>query len=134
MAKKAKPKVAGVKKTASSSRMKPATDAKASQKAAAPRKTSTGSIAAWEDDPLSGGKPVSMPRPNLAASAFPVRISTPAPSAKVYKVGTSQFRYWAAAEALARAAGMWAKLAPSTHWQPGGVLPVVLDFGVDLNA
>jgi len=133
MAKKAKPKVGGVKKAASSSKVKSTADAAASQKTAA-RRTPAGAVAAWEDDPLSGGAPGSRPRPNLAASNLAIRITTPAPPAKVYRVGTSQFRYWTAAEALARAAAMWAKLTPSTRWQPGGILPVVLDFGVDLNA
>src|SRR4051812_11978247 len=98
------------------------------------------SILGWEDDPGapgSGRHPSARDRPTLSAAPLPVSISTKAPPAREFKVGTPEFRYWVAADALARAAHFWGTIAPSgTRWQPsnGARLPVQLDGGVDLNA
>ncbi len=134
--KKAKAKVGGAGQAGSKVRAKKGGGVPVARKTARVKreKVPVGSIVAWEDDPMSGGAPIVRPAPNLSAGSFAIRITTPAPPVKEYKPGTSQFRYWTAAEALARAAGMWSVLVPATRWQPGGVLPVVLDFGVDLNA
>jgi hypothetical protein len=92
-------------------------------------------VAAWEDDPLSGGRPQRRPVPDPAATPLPFRSTTKAPAAKVYSAGTPGFRYWTAAEALRRAADFWGGLLPpGTNWQPGDPLRVDLDQGVDLNA
>jgi hypothetical protein len=92
-------------------------------------------VAAWEDDPHSGGQPIRRPVPNVAATPLPFRPTATAPSAKVYSKGTPGFRYWTATEALRRAADFWGSLLPSgTTWQPGDPLRVNLDQGVDLNA
>lgn len=98
------------------------------------------SILGWEDDPGApgGGRhPSPRARPTLSAAPLPVSIATKAPPAREFKVGTPEFRYWVAAEALARGAQFWGTIVPKgTRWQPsnGARLPVQLDDGVDLNA
>jgi hypothetical protein len=102
-----------------------------------------GGITAWADDPLSADaiKPVSRPVPNLGKGPYALRMATkgkqPAPAA--YPVGTPQFRYWAAADAVRRGADYWQSIfslvgKAGVSWEPGAVLPVKLDEGVDLNA
>jgi hypothetical protein len=100
-----------------------------------------GVINAWEDDPgaatqPSGGQVVQRPVPVLRNQPFATRIVNPssAPEAKPHPPGTAEFRYWTAAEALRRGADFWGALVPGTSWEVGAVLPVDLDFGVDLNA
>jgi hypothetical protein len=92
-------------------------------------------IRAWEDDPKSGGKPITRPVPRLGGAPLALAIIEPAVPAKLYPPGTRGFRYWTAAEALRRAADFWGALLPrGTSWQPGRTLRVTLDAGVDLNA
>jgi hypothetical protein len=100
-----------------------------------------GVINGWEDDPgagtqPSGGQVVQRPVPALRDQPFPTRIVNPssAPEAKPHPPGTAEFRYWAAAEALRRGSDFWGALVPGTSWEVGAILPVDLDFGVDLNA
>jgi hypothetical protein len=104
--------------------------------AAADAKTTT--IEGWEDDPgaqTENRQPIARPVPKLDATPLPLEFAGPAVAAKMYKPGTPEFRYWAAAEALRRAADFWGGLLPQgTTWQPGGNLKVLLDEGVDLNA
>src|ERR1700747_635762 len=73
-----------------------------------------GVINAWEDDPgagaqPSGGQVLQRPVPVLREQRFPTRIVHPssAPEAKPHPPGPAEFRYWAAAEALRRAADFW---------------------------
>ena len=102
-------------------------------------------IAAWEDDPvaaiLEGQPPMNQPvhraEPDFDPPGLPVGIAGPQPPPDIYKVGTEDFRYWALADALARAAGYWSGRVPTgTTWQPdnGTRLVAVPDGGVDLNA
>jgi hypothetical protein len=57
------------------------------------------------------------------------------PAVGAYEPGTPEFRYWSAAEALARGAAFWRQFLPEgTTWQPGAELRVLLDEGVDFNA
>jgi len=101
----------------------------------ATRKAAGAAILAWEDDPQSGGKPIKRPVPRLARVPLALAITAAAVPAKVYRPGTREFRYWAAAEALRRGADFWGGLLPrGTSWQPGRTLRVTLDAGVDLNA
>ena len=100
-----------------------------------------GVINGWEDDPgagaqPSGGQVLQRPVPVLRDQPFPTRIVNPssAPEAKPHPPGTAEFRYWAAAEALRRGSDFWGALVPGTSWEVGAILPVDLDFGVDLNA
>jgi hypothetical protein len=95
--------------------------------------SSASTINAWEDDPATGVL-VSRPVPNVAKTPLAFRFPQPAPPPGIYQPGTSQFRFWTAAEALRRGADFWAARIPLTRWQPGAVLPVLLDEGVDLNA
>jgi hypothetical protein len=100
-----------------------------------------GVINAWEDDPgagnqPSGGQVIQRPIPVLRDQPLPIRIVHPAraPEAKPHPPGTADFRYWTAAEALRRGADFWGALLPGQSWEVGSILPVDLDFGVDLNA
>ncbi len=110
--------------------------------AAVPRRAQPkGVINAWEDDPgagaqPSGGQVIQRPVPVLRDQPLPIRIVHPAsaPEAKPHPPGTAEFRYWTAAEALRRGADFWRALLPGLSWEVGSILPVDLDFGVDLNA
>ncbi|HEY6705693.1 MAG TPA: hypothetical protein VI010_16485 [Xanthobacteraceae bacterium] len=100
-----------------------------------------GMISAWEDDPAAGNQPsggqvIQRPVPVLRDQPLPIRIVHPAsaPEAKPHPPGTAEFRYWTAAEALRRGADLWGALLPGLSWEVGPILPVDLDFGVDLNA
>src|SRR5262245_7893631 len=117
-------------------------------KRAAPKKTAKkklptakSTIACWEQDPgsaaqPSGGQVIQRPAPVLGNQPFPTRITNPAqaPTVGLYKPGTAQFRYWAAADALRRGSDFWGGLLPGKHWQVGAVLSVDLNHGTDLNA
>src|ERR1700757_2255818 len=98
-------------------------------------------INAWGDNPgagaqPSGGQVIQRPVPVLREQPFSIRIVNPAsaPEAKPHSPGTADFRYWTAAEALRRGADFWGALLPGTSWEVGSILPVDLDFGIDLNA
>ncbi|MEJ7711390.1 MAG: hypothetical protein WKF84_16390 [Pyrinomonadaceae bacterium] len=92
-------------------------------------------IHAWEDDP-SDATPIMRPIPELNLKPFSVKIETDghSPTPRVYPVDTPDFRYWVAAEALARGAKYWGSLLPNSRWFTGATLPVALDRGIDLNA
>lgn len=90
-------------------------------------------VAGWEDDPASG-VPTLRPVPDLSKTPLAFSFPKPAPTPEQYQPGTSQFRYWAAAEALRRGADFWAKLIPLSDWEVGPALRVILDEGDDLNA
>ena len=111
--------------------------------------TPTGSgntIVIWEDDPatnvLAHRDIPDLVAARLAidpASTVPVLAAAPAPGQ--YPPHTTEFRYWTAAEALARGTGLWhaiiAKAAPGRAWQWHNMatLPVMLDNPApDFNA
>jgi hypothetical protein len=97
--------------------------------------TMANNVMVWEDDPGSALGTVEVPVPELNHPPYALSIDGPAPSAKIYEKGTTEFRYWAAAAALSRAANFWAGVVPvGITWEPGPVLPVKLDDGEDLNA
>lgn len=112
----------------------------------APTATPTTSrINIWEDDPYSEAAPTTDPplaatidvaTPTNNNALLQTTITDPAPAPNRYAPGTGQFRYWAAAEALARGVNFWAPLLPSgTRWTAfSSPLRVELDAGVDLNA
>lgn len=102
-------------------------------------------VAAWEDDPVAAvlesqpgiNRPVYTPVPDFDPPGLPVGVSGRQPEPGIYDVGTANFRYWALAEALARAAGYWSGQVPGgTRWQPdnGSRLIAFPDDGEDLNA
>jgi hypothetical protein len=114
---------------------------------AAPAATSPGqtAIAAWEDDPVAAvleafppaNRPVQRSLPVFNVPRLPVDIAGQRPAPGKYQPGTADFRYWAAADALARGAGYWAGRVPANiTWQPhnGPKLVAHLDEGVDFNA
>jgi hypothetical protein len=108
--------------------------AKRAVKRAAVRKAATATISAWQDDPISGWPAIERPVPVLAKAPLKFRFNGPAVPAGSYATGMPQFRYWTAAEALRRGGDFWAPILGVARWQPGAVLPVTLDKGVDLNA
>ena len=75
------------------------------------------------------------PVPNLSKPPLKFKIKPPAVPVDLYKPGTPEFRYWAAAEAVRRGGDFWASRG-ITKWEAsvGSVLTVGLDEGVDLNA
>lgn len=102
-------------------------------------------VLTWEDDPLSAEpcQPVLVPAPRFPAKGLTINIQ----GAGVhqpgrYPIGTDNFRYWVAYEALNRGLDFWCqvfgeeKLEP--QWQRGDdrdeTLPVRLNGLVDLNA
>jgi hypothetical protein len=92
-------------------------------------------VRVWEDDPLGGAVAVERAQPKLPKKPRAITIDVPAPPAKLYEPETVEFRYWAAADALSRAAAFWGPLMPKgTTWQVGATLPVHLDAGDKLNA
>jgi hypothetical protein len=94
-------------------------------------------IAAWEDDPQSSSaaEPVSRPVPALDHPRLGLAIVGEAPAARVYRKGSSGFRYWSAADALARAVRFWSGVVPDVvRWHLARPLVVDLDAGNDLNA
>lgn len=94
-------------------------------------------ILAWEDDPLSTAdvRPIERPIPDLETPLLAVAIAGPRPAPGLYPLGTPEFRYWAAAEAVARTVAYWRPLLPpGTAWRTGPALPVRLDAGVGLRA
>jgi len=89
-------------------------------------------IAVWEDDPGSAiVRDRAVPDLDKKPLAFAIQGTRPLPD--IYATDTPQFRYWAAAEALRRAADLWGPLT-GRGWYAGKTLPVVLDAAFDLNA
>ena len=118
---------------------------KASPKKAPAKKAPGGSgggteIRSWEDDPgepASHRSPVLSPAPMMDPGSLPVGVAGRAPTAQAYEPATPEFRFWAAAEALGRAAGMWSQLLPAgVTWyrSVGSRLQAFLDEGEDFNA
>jgi hypothetical protein len=98
------------------------------------KRASSATISAWQDDPASGLGVISRPVPDLSKAPLKYQIKGAAVAPAMYAQGTPQFRYWTAAEALRRGGDFWAPLLGVTKWEPGPVLGVSLDKGVDLNA
>jgi hypothetical protein len=97
-------------------------------------------ILGWEDDPGSPDTPetpISERVPSPDTPPLPSKIHGRAPAPRTYQVGTSEFRYWAAADALRRVADFWGAVLPSgTRWHStvGDQLEIALDEGEDFNA
>ena len=77
---------------------------------------------------------ITRPVPDLSKAPLKYKFKGAAVPPGMYTKGTPQFRYWTAAEALRRGGDFWAPLLAVKHWEPGAVLSVSLDKGVDLNA
>ena len=101
-------------------------------------------INTW-DDPFSEGvpttnPPLGVPRPvALSVNSNPrlrTAIVEPQLPAALYSRGTAGFRYWVAAEALARGINYWGALMPAgTTWSTSNPMRVILvDAGAELNA
>jgi hypothetical protein len=94
-------------------------------------------IAAWEDDPQSSSaaEPVVRPVPALDHPRLGLSVVGRQPAASVYPKGSHGFRYWTAADSLARAVRYWSQVVPEgVRWHIGRPLVVDLDAGDDLNA
>ena len=107
---------------------------KRSTKSVGAKHLSAGTVSAWQDDPSSTLPTISRPVPDLAQAPLRYKFNGPAIAPGIYASDTPEFRYWTAAEALRRGGDFWAPLLGVKKWQPGPVLPVSLDKGVDLNA
>jgi hypothetical protein len=95
------------------------------------------SIAAWEDDPRSSSaaEPVGRPVPSLDHAGLSLVMVGRQPAARVYPSGTPGFRFWTAADSLARSVRCWQRAVPAaTRWHNRRPLSVDLDAGDDLNA
>jgi len=77
---------------------------------------------------------IDRPVPNLSAPPLKFRIKGAPVKPGSYPVGTAEFRYWTAADALRRGGDFWAPILGVKQWQPGAVLDVGLDEGTDFNA
>jgi hypothetical protein len=97
-------------------------------------KAAARAVQAWIDDPLSRLGTIERPIPDLSKAPLAYKFRGAAVAPGIHALGTPQFRYWTAAEALRRGGDFWAPLLGVKRWQPGAVLPVSLDKGVDLNA
>lgn len=97
-------------------------------------------ILAWEDDPgepTAANTPVEYPVPDTEQAPLPSKIMAPAVAPGKYGLGTPEFRYWTAAEALRRVADFWGPIVGAgTSWHPsvGRYLEVLLDEGEEFNA
>lgn len=102
--------------------------------------TPDATVNAWEDDPGAPPTlrtPIVRPRPDLARKPLPVGIRESRPPNGPDAVGSAEFRYWTAAEALRRAADYWGGVLPagkSWHSTVGTALKAQLDDGEDFNA
>jgi hypothetical protein len=93
-------------------------------------------INVWEDDP---GSRVLMRRPIPDPHQDPsVEFNVPAPAPGLYQPTTAEFRYWVAADAVARGIRFWHGIIGEWQWHLDGqarVLPVLLDDATpELNA
>jgi hypothetical protein len=94
-------------------------------------------IAAWEDDPQSSStaEPVGRPVPVLTHPRLGLSMVGRQPAARLYPAGSLGFRYWSAADALARTVRFWGRaVGDGLRWHIGRPLVVDLDAGEDLNA
>jgi hypothetical protein len=110
-----------------------------SRRSSGARTAAATEIAAWEDDPGTPEEsraPIARPVPQLPGKTFPSKIGGRAPAPKTYTVGTANFRYWTAAEALRRVGDYWGSLLPGVSWftSVGRQLEVTLDEDQDFNA
>jgi hypothetical protein len=107
--------------------------------APAPAPKAANAILAWEDDPgapdeAPARSPEQRPVPVLTGK-LGIAIKGRAPAPRQYAQKTAEFRYWTAADALARGIQFWSRMLPAgTRWFTGAKLPVTLDAGEDLNA
>ena len=97
-------------------------------------KKPTAVVSVWMDDPASKLGLVDRPVPDLSKPPLKFRIKGAQVPPGRYATGTPEFRFWAAAEPLRRGGDFWAPLLGVKRWEPGAVLPVSIDKGVDLNA
>src|SRR5262252_7146604 len=105
----------------------------------------TTQVNTWEDDPFSEAvpttnpplaTPLAVPVPSNTNALLQTHIVEPQPAPSQFPTGTANFRYWVAAEALARGINFWAPLLPAgTRWSCPNPLQVTLVApGQDLNA
>src|SRR3954471_10308966 len=90
----------------------------------------------WDDDPFSEAVPTSNPRnpspiavdvPSNGNPRLQTTIVEPRPAPGRFNPGTSNFRYWVAAEAVARGINFWGALLPSgTTWSTSNPMSVTL--------
>lgn len=93
----------------------------------------------WGDDPRSepgaaaGRRPVMVRLQGIANPLLRVAIAEAQPAIGRHAPGTSEFRYWNAAEALSRGIAFWSGMLPAgTTWSAANPLPVRLVAPDDL--
>ena len=102
-------------------------------------------IRTWEDDPFSeavatadptSAEPISTSVRVATNPLLKTQINGVQPPAALYDVGTPNFRYWTAAEAVGRGVSFWEPLLPpGTQWTTQRApMAVILVAGQDLNA
>ena len=112
---------------------------------AGPAATVAAQINTWEDDPFSqavatqdpvDATPIQVAMPVNNNPLLQTQINGPSPVPSIYAPGTTEFRYWTAAEALARGVNFWAQWLPAgTRWTiMQAPMRVNLVAGTDLNA
>jgi hypothetical protein len=111
-----------------------------------PRAAVATQINTWEDDPFSEAvpttnpplaTPLAVPVPSNTNALLQTNIVEPQPAPGLFPTGTPNFRYWVAAEALARGINFWAPLLPAgTRWSCPNPMQVTLvtPGQEDLNA
>lgn len=105
------------------------------RRSAAPEpSTAPREILAWEDDPLSGAKPVRRPPPTQPPKNLALAIVAKAPPLGIHEEGTAAFRYWTGIEALCRGLALFAPHVGERGWAATRRLRIHLDRGRDLNA
>jgi hypothetical protein len=80
--------------------------------------------------------PLAVPMPVNTNALLQTRIIEPQPAPGRFSPGSANFRYWVAAEALARGINFWAPLLPAgTRWSvPNPMQVTLVGPGEDLNA
>jgi hypothetical protein len=110
-----------------------------------PRGVLAAQINTWEDDPFSEAvptpnsplaTPLAVPVPSNTNALLQTHIVEPQPAPGQFPAGTPNFRYWVAAEALARGINFWTPLLPAgTRWScPNPMQVTLVAPGPDLNA
>ncbi len=96
------------------------------------------------DDPFTEGSvtenpslaaPYEVELPSYSNPLLQTAISETGPAAAPYPPGSDGFRYWVAAEAIARGIAFWSPLLPDqTTWSAVSPMPVSLDMAQGLNS
>ncbi|MFH8515559.1 hypothetical protein ACH4CE_10675 [Streptomyces gelaticus] len=102
--------------------------------------TKLANVQTWQDDPGEPPverTPIQRQTPEMGRPPLPVAVAGEVPAESGDYPGSTEFRYWVAADAMSRASEFWGPLMPAgTTWNRNieRVLTAQLDSGDDLNA